>query len=42
LNMRSSLKIHESLYEEDNFQCSYKEYNLVGIKLQPVTGALIW
>jgi hypothetical protein len=41
LKMRSSLKIHEFLYEEDSFHCSYKEHNLAGIKLQAVSTALI-
>jgi hypothetical protein len=36
LKICSSLKIRESLYEEDNFQCSYKEHNLAGIKLEAV------
>jgi hypothetical protein len=42
LKIRSPLKIRESLYEGDNLQCSYKEHNLTGIKLQAVSIAVIW
>jgi hypothetical protein len=42
LKICSSINVLESLFEEDNFQCSYKEYNLAGIKLQAVSIALIW